>query len=158
MTFRIVAGDEGNWVRIADIYDADGYTRAADSIRERASSELEEFRAGDRVLWLAEAGGRTIGTVGLVFRGRDAGIADGVTAANINRLHVVQAQRRHGVATALIATAEAEARDRGFVEVTIEVEDDNVPALALYEKLGFEHVGRGTEENYLALRKPLMGD
>jgi hypothetical protein len=32
--------------------------------------------------------------------------------------------------------------------VTIEVEDDNAPALALY-------TGRGTEPNYLPLRKAL---
>jgi ribosomal protein S18 acetylase RimI-like enzyme len=80
-------------------------------------------------------------------------VADGVTSANINRLHIVQAQRRNGIATTLIATAEAEARRRGYPAVTIEVEDDNAPALALYEKLGFTHTGRGTEPNYLALRK-----
>ena len=82
-------------------------------------------------------------------------MADGVTSANINRLHIVQAHRRNGIATTLIATAEAEARRRGFPAVTIEVEDDNAPALALYEKLGFTPTGRGTEPNYLALRKAL---
>ena len=121
MTYTIVPGDESNWHRIGEIYDADGYDRAAASIRERTASELDEFRAGGRILWLAEAGGAIIATIGLAFRGRDAGLADGVTSANINRLHVVQAQRRNGVASALIATAEEEARRRGFTAVTIEV-------------------------------------
>jgi ribosomal protein S18 acetylase RimI-like enzyme len=155
MSYDIIVGDEANWHRIGDIYDADGYTGAAESIRQRAASELDESRAGDRMLWLAESGGRTIGTVGLVFRGRDAGMADGVVSANINRLHVVQAHRRTGIATALIAIAEAEARARNFAGLTIEVEDDNAPAIALYEKLGFTHIGPGTEPNYLALKKRL---
>jgi ribosomal protein S18 acetylase RimI-like enzyme len=155
VNYTIIDGDETNWHRIGEIYDADGYDRAAEAIRARTEGELDEFRAGARILWLAEHDGAIIGTIGLAFRGRDAGLADGVTSANINRLHVVQAWRRRGLASELIATAEQEARRRGFTSVTIEVEDDNAPAIALYEKLGFEHTGRGSEPVNLALRKPL---
>jgi ribosomal protein S18 acetylase RimI-like enzyme len=155
VSYTIVTGDETNWHRIGEIYDADGYERASEAIRARAASELDEFREGARILWLAEADGAIIATVGLAFRGRDAGLADGVTSANINRLHVVQAWRKRGIASALIATAQAEAKRRGFTTITIEVEDDNVPAIALYEKLGFTHTGRGSEPVNLALRKPL---
>ena len=105
--------------------------------------EIVEFNNGDRALHLAEAEGRPIGTVGLAFRGKDAGLVDGVSSANINRLHVIQAWRKRGVATALMATAEREARARGFGILLIEVEDDNAPARALYEKLGFTYNGRG---------------
>jgi hypothetical protein len=52
-SFTSITGDEANGHRIGDIYDADGYDRAAASIRERTASELDEFRAGDRILWLA---------------------------------------------------------------------------------------------------------
>lgn len=149
--FTIITATADDWPRIPLIYEADGYNGAAQLMRDGAASELAEFGAGDRLLYLAEAEGRTIGTAGLALRGKDAGIADGVSSANINRLHVVQAWRRRGVATALMSAAEREARARGFATLTIEVEDDNAPALALYRKLGFVEAGRGKDPVNVAL-------
>lgn len=151
----IITATADDWPRIALIYEADGYDRAASGMRVRAASEIAEFANGDRVLYLADAVGATIGTVGLAFRGLDAGLANGVSSANINRLHVVQTWRKRGVATALMAAAEREARARAFVTLTMEVEDDNVPARALYEKLGFTYCGRGKDPANIAMTKTL---
>ena len=144
-----------DWPKLPLVYEAAGYTRAAAGMRERDSWEVEEFLRGDRLIYLAEADGTTVGTVALVFRGKDAGLADGVTSAHINRLHVVQAYRRRGVAAALLAAGEAEARRRGFRRLTIEVEDNNPPARALYEKLGYRYTGRGHAPDELAMAKEL---
>jgi GNAT superfamily N-acetyltransferase len=125
-TITAVAGD---WPRIPLIYEADGYDGAAQLMRNGAAAELVEFANGDRVLYLADADGATIGTVGLVFRGTAAGLADGVTSANINRLHVVQSWRKRGIATSLMAAAEDEARLRGVRRLTISGDDTRWPAL-----------------------------
>ena len=150
----LLAGPD-DWARLPLIYEADGYDRAADLMREGAAAELEQYHRGDRILYFALAGDVPVGTAGLVFRGRDAGFADGTTSANVNRLHVITAQRRRGVGTLLMTAIEDEARRCGYRRLTIEVEDDNEPALALYEKLGFVHTGPGHGANELAMAKEL---
>ena len=47
-----------------------------------------------------------------------------------------------GLGTALIATAEERIRRRGLTVARIGVEDDNPRARALYERLGYQEVGR----------------
>ncbi len=153
--FTIIVATANDWRRIPLIYEADGYDRAGAGMRERAAMELDQFRKGDRLLYLAEADGGPIGTVSLVFRGMDAGLADGVSSANVSRLHIIQAWRKRGVATALMFAAEDEARSRGLVTLTVEVEDDNAPARAFYEKLGFSYRGRGKDPGNVALTRAL---
>ena len=153
--FDLLIAQEADWSKLPLIYEADGYDRAAAGMRNRASWEMDEFLTGDRLLYFALVDGAPVGTVGLVFRGNDAGFADGITSANIHRLHVVQAQRRKGVATALMGMAEAEGGRRGYERLTIEVEHDNEPALALYGKLGYVQTGPGHTPGDLAMAKEL---
>ena len=61
--------------------------------------------------------------------------------AEIITLGVVPSARRTGIATALLSAAEAEAADKGAVEVFLEVASDNAAARALYEKAGYRRVG-----------------
>lgn len=49
--------------------------------------------------------------------------------------------RRRGYGAAVLAAALGEAKKRGLSFVTLEVRESNVPAIGLYEKLGFETVG-----------------
>jgi ribosomal protein S18 acetylase RimI-like enzyme len=63
--------------------------------------------------------------------------------------HVIQIQgiavhpaaRRRGVAAALLAGAEHQARDRGKRKLSLRVLSTNHPALALYEQMGFTTEG-----------------
>ena len=58
-----------------------------------------------------------------------------VTAVTVDERH-----RRRGLATAVMATLGAWARDRGAHSCLLQVAGDNSPALALYARLGFtEH-------------------
>ena len=69
--------------------------------------------------------------------------------------------RRRGIAEALIAALEEQLRQRGSKALTLEVRDSNIPAITLYEKLGFTQVGlrknyyRNPKEDARILRKEL---
>lgn len=69
--------------------------------------------------------------------------------------------RRRGVARALLASAEAEARERGCTHLALETEVDNAAARSLYGLAGFEETGTlpavepGVGEGYVCLVKPL---
>src|SRR2546422_1447820 len=56
---------------------------------------------------------------------------------NIHDLAVVPEYRGTGIGRALLAAAEARAQQRGCCKLTLEVQDDNRRARALYERFGF---------------------
>lgn len=56
-------------------------------------------------------------------------------------LMVERAARGRGVGTALLAAAEAWARDHGVSKIELHVFPHNVPAIALYESLGYRREG-----------------
>ena len=60
---------------------------------------------------------------------------------NVHDLHVVKSHRRHGVATRLLQAVEEEARVLGCCKVTLEVQEKNHTAQALYGHLGFVSAG-----------------
>lgn len=60
----------------------------------------------------------------------------------IPRVCVRPAYRRRGVATALMDTAETAARVFGCTSMTLEVRQSNSAAIALYESLGYEAIGK----------------
>ena len=69
--------------------------------------------------------------------------------------------RRRGIAEMLVAALEEQLRQRGSKMLLLEVRDSNVPAIALYEKLGFHQAGlrknyyRNPKEDARILRKEL---
>ena len=67
--------------------------------------------------------------------------------------------RRKGIAVALVDTLVAQLKEKGNYCLTLEVRISNASAIALYQKLGFEQVGRrpnyyrSPKEDALILRK-----
>ena len=67
--------------------------------------------------------------------------------------------RRRGIAETLINALVTELKNRGSHALMLEVRASNAPAIALYEKLGFQQVGcrknyyRNPKEDALILRK-----
>jgi len=91
-------------------------------------------------IWLAfdgpEAIGLCVGFMGFsTFQARPL--------LNIHDLAVVPGRRGGGVGRALLAAAEAHARESGCCKLTLEVQDDNHPARTLYERYGFRDVVYG---------------
>jgi ribosomal protein S18 acetylase RimI-like enzyme len=56
---------------------------------------------------------------------------------NIHDLHVAPEHRGHGLGRALLEAVEAEARRLGCCKLTLEVQENNATALALYRRFGF---------------------
>jgi ribosomal-protein-alanine N-acetyltransferase len=88
----------------------------------------------------------------LVVRLKSQGAADEIAGYMclrfiLNEMHILkiavaQARRRRGIATWLLGKAFQLGMQRGAVLAQIEVRPSNEPALALYQKLGFEYLAR----------------
>lgn len=79
----------------------------------------------------------------------------------INNLAVREASRGKGIGEALMRNLMELGRQAGCLVATLEVRPSNLPALKLYEKLGFREVGRrkayysDTREDALLMRASL---
>lgn len=79
--------------------------------------------------------------------------------SDMMNLAVAPAYRRKGVAEQLVNTLIAHLRQQSVTCLTLEVRVSNIPAISLYEKLGFVQVGRrpnyyhAPKEDALILRK-----
>lgn len=58
--------------------------------------------------------------------------------AELTELYVMEEYRQRGIASDLIAFAEQVAVQKGAQSILVQTGDDNVPALALYKKIGYE--------------------
>lgn len=81
---------------------------------------------------VCEKDGRTAGYVGCYV------VCD---EAAITNVAVFPEHRRQGIAESLITELKLRASDKGCTVVTLEVRVSNVPAISLYEKLGFKTAG-----------------
>jgi len=133
-------GDAGAEVRVrratkGDLEALDGLERSFPGDRLRRSSLSRLLGRDSAELWVAEASGRVVGDAVVLFR-------KGFVSARLYSLVVLPESRRQGVARSLLARAEAGARERGAVAMRLEVREDNRTAITLYEKSGYEVVGR----------------
>ncbi len=134
--------DESDWrlykqVRLAQLLDA---PRAFDTTYEQASQRTDEEWL-DLVrtirIWLALSDGLGIGSVALSRFPEQAPDEDCLIG-----MWVAPTARGLGVGELLVQTAVDDATARGLARVTLDVADENAPAIGLYERLGFERTGR----------------
>ena len=102
-------------------------------------------------LWLvAEEDGRVAGYIGSQTCGEES---------DVMNVAVHPDYRRRGIAEALIQTLVEQLKSIGSQCLTLEVRASNLPAISLYEKMGFAEVGRrknyyrNPKEDALILRK-----
>jgi len=74
---------------------------------------------------------------------------------NIHDLAVIPECRGQGVGPALLRAAEEHARRAGCCKLTLEVQDDNTRARAVYQRFGFEDFVVGSSAPTRFLTKPL---
>lgn len=95
--------------------------------------------------WTAREFGSLLALPGTLLLGDARAVLLGrvtLDEAEVLTLATDPAHRRQGLASALLARFEAEARARGADRAVLEVAEDNVPARALYEGHGYREVGR----------------
>ena len=94
------------------------------------ASELENRLS----LWLVALDGDTV--AGYIGSQTVLGQADMMNVA------VAPEYRRQGIAQSLVMELERRLREKDTYQLTLEVRVSNAPAIALYEKLGFQQVGK----------------
>lgn len=122
-------------LHVLDSYAADpvGLGRPlGDAVRERLLPALRSH--GQALAMLAFDGGAPVG-LAIGFFGLSTFQARPLL--NIHDLAVVPSHRGRGVGRALLAAVEAKALQRRCCKLTLEVQDDNSRARALYERFGF---------------------
>jgi ribosomal protein S18 acetylase RimI-like enzyme len=134
--------DESNWrvykeVRLAQLLDA---PRAFGGTYEQAQARTNEEwleRLRTMTTWLAMRGDEPLGSIAL-YRYPEQGERE----ACLIGMWVAPAARGQRVGELLVRTLLREAADRGLERVTLDVADENAPAIGLYERTGFERTGR----------------
>jgi ribosomal-protein-alanine N-acetyltransferase len=86
-----------------------------------------------RLYLVAEEGNALVGYAGMMFTGG--------TQADVVTLAVHRARWGEGTGTALLSALVEEAARRGYVEVLLEVREDNPRARRLYLRHGFTEIG-----------------
>ena len=114
-------------------------------------SELAQGLPAPRSWWVAHDNGELIGLAGGMVVDRDVEIMDVVVASG---------HRRQGIARKLLAHVSYDAQMLGCTTASLEVEEGNATAEALYAALGFERAGvrrgyYGPGADALVMRAPL---
>lgn len=100
------------------------------------SGALQSHARGERVIFAAEADGRLLGSVQLIFPGPE----NQAHRADIGKLLVHTSARRRGLGAALMTAAETEARRRGRTLLVLDTESGSA-AERLYARLGWTRFG-----------------
>lgn len=93
-----------------------------------ANSFMEEIKKDTSVYLVAYDEDKLIGTCGLVTS---------FDEGEVLNVSVKSEYRKQGIAGAMLERLLKEGEERGIKHFTLEVREGNVPARALYEKLGF---------------------
>jgi ribosomal protein S18 acetylase RimI-like enzyme len=147
-------------VRQARTSDAPRLVRAGVLWAEARVPYFDQYRSGDRAIFVADVGGEPLGIVTVRWRHPESeALADGETTAFIEGLGVAEPVRGRGVSAALVCAAERAARDRGCTALTVNIAPSNRPAIAAFRCLGFEDFGEeedsGPDGCLLRFRKHL---
>jgi ribosomal protein S18 acetylase RimI-like enzyme len=103
-------------------------------------------------VWLAFDGEQPVG-VCVAFIGFST--FQGRPLLNLHDVAVLPSHRGRGVGRALLEAAQAHARQLGCCKLTLEVQQDNDPALRLYARFGFDDLRFGASQPTRFLVKPL---
>lgn len=114
----------GEYEKIVDLYKKEGPAKRIRKIRRDVKKNFEEMKKGKRMVLFAEANGKVIGTVQLVFQLKDRELADGKKVANLHHLRVKEEFRNRGIATKLEEALIKIAKKRGFRIITLGIKHD----------------------------------
>ncbi len=121
-----------------------------------ADKWLDEIKSGNRLVFIYKINGEFIGEGALVLDTDDPDYTIPNRRVYVSRMIVKKEYRNRGIGSEILAFLIEKANEMGFEEMTIGVDKDNVNALKLYRKFGFDEVlFDGADENgeYFKLMK-----
>ena len=111
-----------------------------------ASTCLEQRRTGNRDAYLLRVGGEIVSECHLVYDNPEYGTVPG-KRAYFSRMITKKEYRRQGYGEIIAQFILDLAKEKGYTEIALGVNCDNIPALQLYQKLGFS-VYEKAEDDY----------
>lgn len=116
------------------------YEIESECFREEAFSKAQIaqlLKDYNSISLVARVGGNIVGfVISTVYADRKA------LHGHVLTIEVLPAYRRTGVGKALLVEVESIFRQKGVKSLTLEVREDNLAAIGLYRKLGYEVVGQ----------------
>ena len=116
----------------------------------------EEIASGNRHVFIYKISGEFIGEGALVLDAGDPDYTIPGKRVYVSRMIVKKEYRNRGIGSEILEFLTEKAKESGFSEMTIGVDKDNVNALHLYRKYGFNEVlfdGADEDGEYLKLMK-----
>jgi len=134
-----LAGEEAWAIDLAIRVAGDQVPPMRDSAGPLLAANVERLfafcRAREHRLLVAEREGRAVGFVLLLINFPHE--VTGMPEAYVAYMAVLPDERRRGVARALLAAAEAEAKRCGMAQMGLIVTESNEPARELYDRMGY---------------------
>ena len=131
-------------VRVAEDADLPALDRALPTGRNDVHRAFLARQATGEVSYLAAwRGDAAVGAGAVRWTGRG-----GSPDPELSNLHVPAPLQNQGIGTAIVRFAEDLVRTRGHPRLVIGVDEDNVRAAALYERLGYADTGRRWTGSY----------
>ncbi len=121
-----------------------------------AETWRKEIEAGNRIVFIYKINGEFIGEGALVLDTGDSDYTIPEKRVYVSRMIVKKEYQNRGIGSEILKFLIGKAKEKGFSEMTIGVDKDNVNALHLYKKFGFTEVlFDGVDENgeYFKLMK-----
>lgn len=122
----------------------------ADELTERFRAEIE---SGNRIVYVCRLNGEFVGEIAYVLDTKDPDYTIANRRIYLSRLIVKKELRGRGIGGMLIDFILQKVREMGYVEATIGVDKDNLAALRLYRKKGFDTVIYDGADEYGAYYK-----
>ena len=121
--------------------DPDAFWADLDEVRSRTAQQWREEIAGPRIHLQARSGPDVLGGIALLPTGYTPEHPIPADRAHIVSLWVRPEARGHGVSRPLFAALARLALDLGRPDLRLDVDESNLAAQRLYERLGFEATG-----------------
>ncbi len=102
------------------------------------SQTVEQYLSRDTPLWWVEHSAEKKQQIACLWMGNAIDQIRGLRHAHIFLLYVIPEHRRKGIGTALMQYAENWAKERGDIQIALQVFQTNTPALNLYNQLGYQ--------------------
>jgi len=100
-----------------------------------------EQMQGKRLMLVADCNDFPIGQIFIQLKSNNRQIANGFNRAYFYSFRVMEIFRGNGIGTRLIESAESTIQQRGYNWATIAVAKENIHAIRLYERLGYQKFG-----------------